>query len=212
MKNVIFIAPPAAGKGTQSERLKSLGYEHISTGNMLREEINTGSELGSIIKKIIDGGNLVSDELVFNLISKRLANLDKPFILDGFPRTVHQAEMLDTLLADLNKSDYEVIYLDISLEEALKRALGRLTCRCGATYNSEFDKLKPKVLDLCDICGSKLAKRDDDNETSFKVRYETFIKNNDPIMNFYNNKSKLHVIDTTLDTLKITELIKEILK
>ena len=212
MKNVIFIAPPAAGKGTQSNKLIENGYIHISTGDMLREEIAKESSIGLKIKDIISKGMLVSDEIVFQLITNRLETINKPFILDGFPRTINQAKLLDTLFNDLGIIDYEVIYLDISLEEALKRALGRLTCKCGASYNSEFSKLKPKVANICDKCGSTLEKRSDDNEESFKVRFDTFIKNNEPIKDFYESKNKLHVIDTTLDTEIITEKIKEILK
>ena len=211
MKNVIFIAPPAAGKGTQSNRLIDLGYEHISTGDMLREEIQKESSLGLTIKDILDKGNLVSDEVIFELIQDKLVNNQKPFILDGFPRTLKQAELLDNLFNELKIDNYSVIYLDISLEEALKRALGRLTCKCGASYNSEFEKLMPKIAGICDKCGDKLIKRSDDNEESFKVRFETFIKNNQPIKDFYENKNKLYIIDTKLDTNEITEKIKDIL-
>ena len=98
MKNVIFIAPPAAGKGTQSSKLEKIGYEHISTGDMLREEIASGSELGKLIDSIISKGNFVSDEMVFELITNKLTNINKPFILDGFPRTISQAEFLEKLL------------------------------------------------------------------------------------------------------------------
>ena len=212
MKNVIFIAPPAAGKGTQSHRLVEDGYIHISTGDMLRKEIAKESSIGLKIQDIISKGMLVSDEIVFELITNKLETINKPFILDGFPRTINQAKLLDTLFNDLGIMDYEVIYLDISLEEALKRALGRLTCKCGASYNNEFSKLKPKVAGICDKCGSTLEKRSDDNEESFKVRFDTFIKNNEPIKDFYESKNKLHIIDTTLKTEMITEKIKEILK
>lgn len=211
MKNVIFIAPPAAGKGTHSDRLVDLGYEHISTGNMLREEIQKQSSLGLKIKDIISNGSLVSDEIVFELIQNKLTTIDKPFILDGFPRTLNQAIFLENLFNKLNITNYEVIYLDITLEEALKRALGRLTCKCGASFNSEFPRLMPKVSGICDKCGNVLEKRSDDNEESFKVRFETFIKNNEPIKDFYESKNKIHSIDTTIDTEVITEKIKDIL-
>ena len=211
MKSVIFISPPAAGKGTQSNRLIDLGYIHISAGDMLREEIAKESDLGLKIKDIMNSGSLVSDEIVFELIRNKLINLNKPFILDGFPRTIIQARLLDNLLNDLKIKDYRVIYLDISMEEALKRALGRLTCKCGASFNSEFETLKPKVTGICDKCGSVLEKRSDDNEESFKVRFENFIKNTEPITKFYEDKNILHRIDTTIDSEKITEMIKEIL-
>jgi len=211
MKNVIFIAPPAAGKGTQSSRLVEMGYEHISTGDMLREEIAKGSSLGQKINDIISKGLLVSDDIVFELIQNKLTSINKPFILDGFPRTLNQAKLLDDLLNDLNKTNYEVIYLDISIEDALKRALGRLTCKCGASYNSEFEALKPKVAGVCDKCGRALEKRNDDNEESFKIRFETFLKNNEPIKEFYESKNKLYMIDTSINSLDITEKIKDIL-
>ncbi len=212
MKSVIFIAPPAAGKGTQSSRLEDLGYIHISTGDMLREEISSGSKLGMEIKEIIDKGNLVSDELVYELIKNKLDNITKPFILDGYPRTLTQAESLDNLLQELNLNNYEVIYLDLPFEEALKRALGRLTCSCGASYNIYYKNLAPKKEGICDKCGEELTKRCDDNEESFKVRFETFINNTKPIKEYYENKNKLHIIDALASNEEITDKIKEILK
>ncbi|MBQ7031268.1 MAG: nucleoside monophosphate kinase [Bacilli bacterium] len=212
MKNVIFIAPPVAGKGTQSSKLVDLGYEHISTGNMLREEINKESDIGIQIKDIMTSGSLVSDEIVFELITNKFKTIDKPFILDGFPRTLNQAYMLDKLLNDLKINNYEVIYLDIELEEALKRALGRLTCECGLSYNIFFEKLKPKKENICDKCGKALVQRTDDNEETFRNRFDTFLKNNEPIMEFYKSKNKLHIIDTKIGNENITDKIKDILK
>ena len=212
MKSVIFIAPPAAGKGTQSSRLEDLGYIHISTGDMLREEIASGSKLGMEIKEIIDKGKLVSDELVYELIKNKLDNITKPFILDGYPRTLTQAESLDNLLQELNLNNYEVIYLDLPFEEVLKRALGRLTCSCGASYNIYYKNLAPKKDGICDKCGESLTKRCDDNEESFKVRFETFINNTKPIKEYYENKNKLHIIDALASNEEITDKIKEILK
>lgn len=211
MKNVIFIAPPAAGKGTQSERLMEIGYEHISTGDMLREEINKNTVLGKEINEIIIKGKLVSDELVFELITNKITNLSKPFILDGFPRTINQAKLLDELFQKLNITNYEVVYLDVSLDVALKRALGRLTCSCGSSYNIYNENLKPKLENICDKCGKVLVKRNDDNEESFKVRFETFLNNIEPIKDFYREKGRLHIIDTMLSTEEVTDRIKEIL-
>lgn len=212
MKNVIFIAPPAAGKGTQSNKLIDLGYIHISTGDMLREEIAKESNIGNKIKDIMSKGNLVSDEIVFELITNKLEQISKPFILDGYPRTLKQAEMLDELLVKLNINNYEVIYLNITLEEALKRALGRLTCECGATYNIYNENLKPKQDGICDLCGKELIKRTDDNEESFRNRFATFLDNNKPIKDFYENKNKLHIVDTNVSNDIITDTIKDILK
>ena len=213
MKSVIFIAPPAAGKGTQSSRLEDLGYIHISTGDMLREEIASGSKLGMEIKEIIDKGNLVSDELVYELIKTKLDNITKPFILDGYPRTLTQAESLDNLLQELNLNNYEVIYLDLPFEEALKRALGRLTCSCGASYNIYYKNLAPKEDGICDVCKTKLESRGDDNEEAFKVRFETYMKNAQPILDFYKSKNILKEVseNTSEETFKVIEkMIKEV--
>lgn len=193
MKNIIFIAPPAAGKGTQSELLKeNLGYIHLSTGDMIREVIASKSPLGISFKNIIDKGNLISDEDMINLIKEYLANLEgRPFILDGFPRTLNQAKYLDEAM----DFDYEVVYLNLSEEEATKRITGRLTCSCGKSYNLNIDGLKPKNEGICDSCGKDLQKRGDDNLESFKVRYDSFTKNTMPLLEYYEKKNKLHRID-----------------
>ena len=209
MKNIIFIAPPAAGKGTQSNMLKEkFGYNHISTGDMLREAINSGSEIGAEVKNIIDKGELVSDDLIIKLVKDKLTSLKgKPFILDGFPRTLNQAKSLDEILTD----DYIVIYLDLDESEAINRITGRLTCNCGKSYNVNIDKLKPKVDGICDNCGSKLIKRDDDNVDAFKVRFNTFIKNTDSILKYYEDKEKLVKIDVNRDVQDIFESILEVI-
>ena len=208
MKNIIFIAPPAAGKGTQSNMLKEkFGYIHISTGDMLREAINSGSEIGKEVKNIIDKGELVSDVLIIKLVKDKLTSLKgKPFILDGFPRTLNQAESLDKILTD----DYIVIYLDLDESEAINRITGRLTCNCGKSYNVNIEELKPKVDGICDNCGSILIKRDDDNVESFKVRFKTFLDNTDSILKYYEDKEKLIKIDVNKDVQDIFESILEV--
>lgn len=193
MKNIIFIAPPAAGKGTQSNILKEkYDYAHISTGNMLREAINSGSKLGMDVKNIIDKGELVSDEIIIKLVAEKLASLKgKPFILDGFPRTLNQAIALEKIIDD----NYVTIYLDLSEEEAISRITGRLTCSCGKSYNINIDSLKPKIAGICDACGSNLIKRDDDNVDAFKIRFKTFLDNTEALLDYYNSKNKLVKID-----------------
>lgn len=212
MKNVIFIAPPSAGKGTQSKNLVDIGYNHISTGDMLREEMAKETNLGKQIKDTMDSGSLVSDEIVFELINNKLESKCEPFILDGFPRTINQALMLTDLFEKLNVSDYEVIYLDIKMEDALKRALGRITCECGLSYSIYYEPLKPKVENVCDKCGKKLLKRSDDNEQSFINRFKTFEENTKPILDYYKKLNKLYIVDTNIGNEKITDKIKEILK
>ena len=208
MKNIIFIAPPAAGKGTQSQMLKEkFGYVHISTGDLLRAEIASGSELGCEVKNIIDKGNLVSDELMIDIIKSKLTEIKgKPFILDGFPRTLNQAESLDGILDD----NYETIYLELSREDAVKRIEGRLTCSCGKSYNMNDEALKPKVAGICDICGKELVKRDDDNAQAFIVRYDNFLNNTKVLIDYYKNKNKLHIVDVNRNINDIFEDISRI--
>ena len=207
MKNIIFIAPPAAGKGTQSTLLKeNFSYNHLSTGDMLRKSAKSGSSLGEVVKNIMESGKLVSDEIMIDLIKEQLTNSEgKPFILDGFPRTLNQAMSLDDIVSD----DYEVIYLDLDEEEAIKRILGRITCECGKSYNSNIDSLKPKVEGVCDTCQSKLSKRSDDNEEAFKVRFESFINNTKPVLEYYEEKNKLHKINVNRN---VSDIYKDILR
>ena len=208
MKNIIFIAPPAAGKGTQSNLLKdNYDYIHISTGDMLREIVSSNTELGEVVKNIIDKGNLVSDDLIFELLKNKLSNIEgKPFILDGFPRTLNQALFLDN---NLKIENYIVIYLELSKDDAVKRINGRLTCSCGKSYNLNDNNLKPKVTDICDVCGKKLVKRDDDNLEAFKIRFDVFLKNIKPLIDYYKDKNKLKVVNVNRD---VNDIFREILK
>ena len=203
MKNIIFIAPPAAGKGTVSDYLVSnYNYEHISTGDLLREEIKSGSDLGKEIDEIISNGGLVSDEFMIKLMEEKLTKLDKdkPFILDGFPRTILQAEKLDEMLITNKVINNLVIYLDISLDEALKRVMGRVICpKCKRSYKLTNDKLKPIKDNICDNCGIELEKRKDDNEETFKIRFESYLKNTKPILDYYKDKNILKWVDATLE-------------
>lgn len=195
MKNIIFIAPPAAGKGTQSELLISkYGYEHISTGDLLRNEIKSGSDLGKELDSMMKSGSLISDEIVNRLLINALSNITKPFILDGYPRTISQALKLDEILANLNKSVDVVVYLDVEEELAMKRATGRLSCKsCNRIYHKYFSK--PRVEGICDDCGSSLISRADDTPDTFKVRYDTYMSNTKPLLDFYSNKNILVKVD-----------------
>ena len=212
MKNIIFIAPPAAGKGTISDYLvKNYHYEHLSTGDLLRSEVASGSELGKEIDKIISLGNFVSDELIIRLVSSELNKLtDKPFILDGFPRTEVQAISLDKMLKSKNIDHNLVVYLDAPLEVLLKRAVGRVICpKCKRSYNLDNPKLKPIHENICDDCGVTLVRREDDNEKTIKVRYDSFMKDTKPILAFYQNKGILLEIDATMPLDIIYEILIE---
>lgn len=214
MKNIILIAPPAAGKGTQSEILvKEYGYVHISMGDLLREVIASGSALGQKIKVIMDSGALVDDDLTIELIYNKLLSIgEKPFIVDGFPRTMYQAKAFNDVLTKLNITYYKVVLLDLTLEEAIKRISGRLICKCGKSYNIYQDELKPLKEGICDKCGEKLVKRDDDNVEAFKKRYEIFQTNIEPIKNYYQSLNKLEIIDVNCSVDVIKDKIKRIVE
>ncbi|MCI8498116.1 MAG: nucleoside monophosphate kinase [Bacilli bacterium] len=209
MKNVLFIAPPAAGKGTQSDMLvKNYGYVHISTGDLLRNvDINT--DLGKRIREIQASGHLVEDEIVFRLLEDKLKSIKgNHFLLDGCVRNVKQASMLEDLLSKLDVKLDAVIVLDVPYDVLLKRAIGRISCpRCKSIYNKFFKK--PIKVDVCDNCNEKLVSRNDDNEEAFKVRYQTYLENATPLMDFYDKLNKLIKVDGTKDTdKKISETIK----
>ena len=210
MKNVIFIAPPAAGKGTQSDLLKdNLGYVHISTGDLLRE-LDKESPLGKEVNALIEAGKFVSDEIVLELLKQKLLTLteDDHFILDGYPRNLNQAEALDGLLKEINKSLDCVIELDVPYDTCLKRAIGREICpNCHKAYNTFFKK--PKTEGVCDSCGSTLVHRSDDTEETFKTRFDTYVENTQPLIDYYEKQGKLVKVDGVNDTYeKVVGVVK----
>lgn len=211
MKNIIFVAPPAAGKGTCSEMLtNNFGYNHISTGDLLREARIKGDDLGKKIAELMDSGALVGDDIVLELLSNELKSMDnnQAFILDGYPRNILQAKTLDSLFNELSIDNYIVIYLNIDYDKALSRTLGRLICpNCKTGYNKDTTSLKPKVDGICDKCGEKLITRSDDNEETFKIRFDNYIKETEPILKYYQEKNLLNIIDATQG---VDDIIKEI--
>ena len=216
MKNIIFIAPPAAGKGTQA-KLVSTEYNipHISTGDLLREEINQGSEIGKSIKKDIESGNLVSDEVITTLLKNRITKSDcsNGYILDGYPRNLLQAKIYDDLLKELGIDNPVVFFFDIDRETALKRTVSRIVCpNCGSSFNLMIEELKPKKENICDRCNSKLQTRTDDTEEVFIHRFDTYLKSTKDLIEYYKNKGLLHKIDVSnKDVETIFEEVKEIL-
>ena len=198
MKNIIFIAPPAAGKGTMSEILEQkYNYKHISTGDILREMAKGEDNKAKELKEILSTGNLVSDEIVFEALRRRLMmnDLKDGFILDGFPRNIMQAMEYDKILNETNNDIGVVIYLDTPEEILRKRITGRRICReCGSTYNVLTGVNEPKKNDTCDKCGGSLYQRDDDNEESFEVRYKTFLDKTYPLLEYYEKKNVLYRI------------------
>ena len=204
MKNIILIAAPAAGKGTLSDLLvKKYDYLHISTGDLLREVSKETTELGQKIAKMLKNGELVTDEIVFELLENKLCQVDKPYILDGFPRTINQAYKYDELIQKLNKDLGIVVVLNCDYEILKKRIVGRYLCKdCGSIYNTLTGVNTPKQEGICDNCGGDLYKRSDDNEESFKTRYETYLEKTKPLIDFYEKKGNLYYINSqTTDTM-----------
>lgn len=210
MKSVIFIAPPAAGKGTQATRLsKDFNLEHISTGDLLREEVKNGNQE---LQEIMESGNLVSDDIVLSILSKKLDSLKTGYILDGFPRNLNQAISLDKILEEKNtKIDY-VIYLLLDKEIAEKRIVGRVSCpNCGNVYNTMIEGMNSKIDMICDDCSSSLIKRKDDNSETFDIRFNTYIKETEPLIEYYKSKGVLYQVDSSKNTEQVYEDIKVIL-
>ncbi|KAF5072634.1 adenylate kinase [anaerobic digester metagenome] len=203
---LVLIGAPAAGKGTQAARLvKHYGIAHISTGDMLREEVAKGTELGIQAKSIMASGGLVSDELIIAIVKERIQKDDckNGFILDGFPRTVIQAEKLEEMVA-LDK----VVYINAPDGIMLARLTARETCpKCGATFNKLF--LPTKVAGICDVCGEALTQRKDDTTEAGLARIKTFHEQSEPLVAFYEKENILIEVDGTMPIDEITKAIIE---
>ncbi len=210
MKNVIFLAPPLAGKGTFSDYLKkTFGYEHFSTGSILREKAVTDP----FLKDILESGTLVTDEIILPLIEDVLKKRDKskPFILDGVPRTLYQAQRLDQILSDLDIHDLKVISIEVSKSTLIDRVLSRRVCsKCYRSYSLSMDLFKPKMDHICDACGSLLITRSDDNLEAFEVRYETYLKNTCPIIDYYRKKGCLENISNQASQEEALEKLRSV--
>ncbi len=190
----IFLGPPGAGKGTLAAVVSmKYGIPHISTGVIFREAIKAGSPLGLKVKAIIDSGALVSDELTIELVKERLSQNDvsNGFILDGFPRTIAQAEGLSAI-SDIDA----VVNFTISDQDVVKRLSGRRVCKnCGQNYHIDF--IKPKAEGVCDVCGGELFIRDDDKPEAIQKRLEVYAKQTEPLIDFYKNKNNLVNVDAS---------------
>ncbi len=213
--NIILIAPPAAGKGTQAKLLsEKYNIPHISTGDLLRDEINKGTELGLNLKETMDKGNLIDDATILNLLNERLSLSDcnNGYILDGYPRNVSQAEEYEKLLNSLGKEIGKVIFFDIEEKLALQRTVSRIICpNCGTSYNLLVNDLKPKNDGICDRCGSSLKVRSDDTEEVFIKRFETFITKTQALKDFYQEKGNLYIINID-ENKSVNDIFNEVLK
>ena len=212
MKNIIFIAPPAAGKGTQAKLVsEEYNIPHISTGDLLRDEISKKTELGLSIKEDMEKGKLVSDEIITTLLKKRITASDckNGYILDGYPRNISQAKRYNELLEELNYQKGIVIFFDIDEKIALKRTISRIICpNCGTSYNLLIDDLKPKKENICDKCNHELQIRADDNEKTFINRFETYINSTKELIEYYQNLGILYTIEVEEKPAKV--IFKEV--
>jgi adenylate kinase len=212
--NIILLGPPGGGKGTQAKKIvEKYGIPHIATGDILREAVAKGTELGKKAKEYMDRGELVPDEIVIGIVRERLKQPDceKGFLLDGFPRTIKQAEALDEMLKELGKDIDAVIYIDVPEEEIVKRITYRRTCRnCGAVYHLIY--APPKEDNKCDKCGGELYQRDDDKEEVVRQRFKVYMENTAPLIEYYEKKGLLYRVDGTKSIDEVFSQIDEILQ
>lgn len=196
---LIFLGPPAAGKGTQARRLAAeCGIPHISTGDILRAAVKTGSYLGREAKRYMDRGTLVPDDVMIGIIRERLQKADcaRGFILDGFPRTIAQAEALAELLTSMGKPLTRVIDMEVPVEEVLRRMSGRLTCQnCGTMFNLILNP--PKISGRCDWCGGPLTQRADDRVETVHERLAIYCQSTRPLVEYYRARGLLKTVDGT---------------
>ncbi|MCX8507166.1 MAG: adenylate kinase [Alphaproteobacteria bacterium] len=208
--NIILLGPPGAGKGTQATLLeKKYKIKQLSTGDMLRSEVASGSKLGAAAKFVMDRGDLMPDDIMLKIIGERIVQQDcaKGFILDGFPRTLGQAEGLDILLAKLNQKINFVINIMVDDEILVKRISGRFTCSgCGVGYNEYF---KPtKIAGKCDECGGENFKhRSDDSEIALRERLKIFNNQTAPLIPYYKERGVLRIVDGMADFDKVSQEI-----
>jgi len=213
--NLILLGPPGAGKGTQAKRITDQrGLVQLSTGDMLRAEVASGSPLGREAKKIMDAGQLVSDAIVIEMIDHRIDQPDcaKGFILDGFPRTVAQAEALDAMLTRKGKKIDAVIELEVDDNALIERISGRFACaKCGTGYHDQFHR--PKVDGVCDKCGSReFVRRKDDNAETVKARLVAYHQQTAPILPYYRKQGLLHAVDGMAEMADVARQIDRVLQ
>lgn len=205
---------PGAGKGTQADRItEAFRIPHISTGDMFRAAVKEGTPLGLEAKKFMDEGQLVPDRVTIGIVRERLGKDDcaEGFLLDGFPRTVPQAEALDETLDEMGRALDHVLYIEVGEAELLKRLTGRRICsQCGATYHVVFDP--PKEEGVCTRCGGSLYQRDDDKEETVAKRLEVNLENTRELVNYYREKGNLRRIDGEQPIGKVTEAILQVLR
>ena len=184
---IVFLGPPGSGKGTQAQKLaEKLSLPHIALGDLLREQVREGSEVGQLAKKFIEAGNLVPDEVTIRMTRERTGKPDceRGFILDGFPRSMAQAQALAEILKG---KDHKVVYIEVPLEKVVARNTARLSCpNCGAVYHKVNNP--PKAEGICDKCGSKLYQRKDDTREVIETRFKVYNESTAPLLEFYKGR------------------------
>ncbi len=204
---LVLVGPPGAGKGTQAQFIAShFSIPKISTGEIFRANVSEGTDLGIEAKKYMDAGDLVPDEVTIAMVKDRLTHDDaaEGFLLDGFPRTVYQAEVLDHMLAEHGSSLTVVLELVVDDEEVVRRLSGRRTCRrCGHVWHQDFDP--PAREGVCDRCGGELFQRDDDSEETIRHRLEVYADQTSPLVGYYGNRGLLRGLDATGPVDDVTE-------
>jgi adenylate kinase len=213
--NLILLGPPGAGKGTQAKRLEQAhGLVQLATGDMLRAAIASGSEVGRRVKAIMDTGSLVSDDIIIEMIAQRIAAPDckNGFILDGFPRTVPQAEALDRMLAERGQRLDAVILMQVDEAALIDRLSGRFTCaKCGASYHDRY--ARPQVEGECDLCGAtEFVCRADDRPEAVATRFAAYRNQTAPILPYYRDRGILRSIDGMADIDEVARQIEAVLR
>jgi adenylate kinase len=201
----VLLGPPGAGKGTQAKRLaERFGAKHISTGDLFRSNVQWGTDLGRLAKVYMDRGELVPDDVTVRMLAEELRGAEAGFLLDGFPRTLAQAEALDRELAIMDRPLQAALAFVIDDELAIKRIAGRRTCvRCQHPYNVELEPTR--VAGVCDACGGELVQRPDDAEETVRRRLEVYHHSTEPLLYFYAERDLLRPLDATGDESEVTE-------
>ncbi len=205
--NLVLLGPPGAGKGTLAARLvEAFGFVHLSTGDILREEVKKGSELGKLAQGYMERGELVPDEVILGMVRERVDGKSDGFLFDGFPRTIAQAEGLEEILPV-----HLAIYLELPEEEVVRRLSARRVCKqCGANYN--LITQPPKVPGVCDRCGGELYQRPDDNEEVIRNRFRVYTEQSAPLIDYYERKGILVRVDASLPPEEVFRRVAEALR